>query len=340
MSACWMPRGSNRGRTVVPTGQVTPTGAPQPPAPVTPLSLSLVSEVAVLLEGTRGDAHDMPLRAHLQSPALSVVLPAYNEEGNLERTVRSVLRYLEATGRNHEVVVVNDGSRDGTGRIADELARQYPRVRVVHHRRNRGYGAALRSGFQAAQLAHVLLMDSDGQFDIEDLERLALMTNRAPIVVGYRARRADPPLRILNAWLYGLLIRCVLGLRLRDLDCAFKLIPRDALGAVGPVMSSGALFTAELMYRLVKAGYRVGEVGVRHFPRRHGKQTGAGIGVILRMFAELWSLRHRLLAERQPGPGSLREATRSWSSSVRTSASIHPYPPPLQAALPTSPACS
>ncbi|GIW39937.1 MAG: hypothetical protein KatS3mg076_0514 [Candidatus Binatia bacterium] len=229
---------------------------------------------------------------------LSVVLPAYNEEANIERVVRRVSEYLRARDLRHEILVVDDGSTDATGRILEELAREIPELRPLHHPSNRGYGAALRTGFEAARMKFVFYMDGDGQFDIGDLDRLLpLAGDEDRIVTGYRLERRDPFVRKLNAFLFGrVLVRLLLGVRVRDLNCAFKLIPRKVLESVR-LESTGALINAELYGRAIRKGFGIEEVGVHHYPREAGEQTGAHLRVILRAFYDLFRLWRRIVTE-------------------------------------------
>ena len=228
---------------------------------------------------------------------LSVVLPAYNEEANIERVVRSVAPYLESLGLDYELLVVNDGSADRTGAILDGLVAEFPRLRPLHHPRNRGYGGALRTGFSSARKRFVFYMDGDGQFDIKDLALvLPLATDEQHIVTGYRIERRDPFIRRLNAKLFGgWLVRIMLGVNVRDLNCAFKLIPKRVLDTIA-LETDSALINAELYGRAVRKGFGIKEVGVHHYPREAGVQTGAHLSVILRAFYDLFRLRQKILA--------------------------------------------
>jgi len=230
---------------------------------------------------------------------ISVVLPAFNEEANIERVAREAAQYLDTTGLDYEIIVVNDGSRDRTGEIIDRLAQELPRVHACHHPQNRGYGSALRTGFAAARKKFVFYMDGDGQFDIRELSLLLpLATDEDHIVTGYRIKRNDPFIRRLNARLFGgWLVRILLNVRVRDLNCAFKLIPRKVLEAV-TLESTGALINAELYGRAVRKGFGIKEVGVHHYPRTAGTQTGAHPMVILRAFYDLFRLRQKIVSER------------------------------------------
>jgi len=228
---------------------------------------------------------------------LSVVLPAYNEQENIEKVVRDCIAFLDTTGLDYELLVTNDGSADQTGSILDRLATELPRLKPQHHPKNRGYGAALRTGFDAASKRFVFYMDGDGQFDIRDLVHLLpLATDEDHIVTGFRIERRDPFLRRLNARLFGgFLVRIMLNVHVRDLNCAFKLIPKKVLDAIS-LESTGALINAELYGRAVRHGFRIKEVGVHHYPREAGVQTGAHLSVIVRAFKELFQLRRKIIS--------------------------------------------
>jgi len=223
--------------------------------------------------------------------SISAVLPAHNEEGNIATTVAACVSYLEENSSDYEVIVVNDGSRDRTREIVEEISSANPKVVLVNHEVNRGYGSALRSGFDRASKEYIFFMDSDGQFDIKDLDRLLPDASPDTVVIGYREDRADSIIRTLNAWLYGMYIYIVFGLRVKDMDCAFKVIPNAAYRAVRPIKSEGALFSAELLIKLKRKGFTFIQMPVRHFPRVFGSQTGANISVIIKMFRESWKLR-------------------------------------------------
>ncbi|MFN8642548.1 MAG: glycosyltransferase family 2 protein [Candidatus Binatia bacterium] len=226
---------------------------------------------------------------------LSVVLPAYNEEANIERVIRQVAAYLDPRGIDYEILPVNDGSRDRTGEILAAVAQELPRVRPQTHPQNRGYGAALRTGFDAAVKRFVFYMDGDGQFDIKDLDQLLPLASEDVIVTGFRIERRDPLIRRLNARLFGgWLVRVMLNVHVRDLNCAFKLIPKKVFETI-TLDSTGALINAELYGRAFRAGFGIREVGV-HYPREAGVQTGAHLSVILRAFYDLFRLRQQIIA--------------------------------------------
>jgi glycosyltransferase involved in cell wall biosynthesis len=235
-------------------------------------------------------------------PRLSYFFPAHNEEPNLAPLVEEALATLPAIAETWEIIVVDDGSRDATPQIADELTAAHPGlVRAVHHPVNRGYGSALRSGLAAARYDLVAFTDGDRQFRVEDLGRLTarLLEPDAPdAVAGYRIRRADPLVRTLYAKAYRLANRIFFGLRVRDVDCACKLFRRTALEGLR-VESGGAFFSAELLIKLRASGRQVVEVGVPHYPRTAGSASGARPSVVFRAVRDFWSLRLRLWTSRQ-----------------------------------------
>lgn len=216
---------------------------------------------------------------------ISIVLPALNEEQNIPDILRDIQAHAQRHDWNYEIIVVDDGSSDRTSAVAQQLSDTIP-VTVVRHPTNRGYGAALRSGFHAATKEWVLFTDSDRQFDIADMDTLIAHSSQAEFVIGYRANRQDHAGRKLNAWLFNRAVRLLFGLRVHDIDCAFKLMRRDALMTLN-LESSGALINTELLVKARQHTYRISEVPVTHLPRIHGAPTGARISVIVRALREL-----------------------------------------------------
>ena len=239
-------------------------------------------------------------------PALSIsaVLPAYNEEAIIERTVRHVAGVLSGLTERYEVVVVNDGSRDRTAAVLAALAEQEPELplRVVTHETNRGYGAALASGFDAAREELIFLTDGDKQFDVAELATfLAAMGDGTDLAIGWRRKRADPPLRLLNAWGWKLLVNGLFGYTARDIDCAFKLFRRSVWESL-TVHARGATFSAELLIKARRLDFATIELPVSHFPRTAGSPTGARPEVIVRAFRELFQLWRNLDRELAEDP--------------------------------------
>lgn len=225
--------------------------------------------------------------------AVSVFFPCYNEQQNIEPLVSDTHAALNNHVQQYEIIIINDGSTDNTAAIADGLRQRDDTITVVHHQVNRGYGAALISGFRTARYEWVFFTDGDNQFYMKEIELLLQETDFCDAVIGFRKNRQDRFHRIVYARAWHILIALVLGLRMRDIDCAFKLINKKMLENFD-LRSSGALISTELLLKLKHAGARIKEVGVSHRPRQFGTQTGGSPKVIIRAFAELVSLYREL----------------------------------------------
>ena len=237
---------------------------------------------------------------------LSVIFPALNEEGNIRCTVETILKVLPAVATRWEIIVVDDGSSDTTALICDDLKARYPEVQVVRHGQNRGYGAALKSGIMLAKYDLIFFSDSDGQFDLRDLQQLICWSSDYDIVAGYRAKRHDPLHRRMNALGWNILVRLVLGIKVRDIDCAFKLFRREVFDHV-QIRCVGAMVNTEILAQATQLGMRIREVKVSHFPRRYGKQSGANVRVVIKAFRELCRL-YRKLRHVAPDQAGLHSA--------------------------------
>ena len=225
--------------------------------------------------------------------SISVFFPCYNEQENVGRTVEKAIMVLEELNADFDVIIVDDGSSDGTGKIAVDIADRDDRVKVVRHRRNLGYGAALQSGFEAATKELVFYTDGDGQFDISEMPPLLELMDQYDIVSGYRLDRKDSAMRKINGWCWTKLVCLLFGLKIRDIDCAFKLYKREVFDNI-ELSSTGALIDTEILARAARKGYRITQKGVHHYRRTAGEQSGANLRVILRAFKELFVLQRRI----------------------------------------------
>ena len=242
-------------------------------------------------------------------PRLTFFFPAYNEEENLAETVRRALDEIgPLVGGSIEVLAVDDGSTDRTPELADELAAADPRVRV-HHQENRGYGGALRAGFANARGELICFSDGDLQFDLREMSRLLdrLANERRPVdvVIGYRIKRRDPPHRIFIAKTYNAVVSVAFGLRVRDIDCAMKLFRREVFEGLR-LDADSPFLSAELLIKLRARGERIAQLGVTHYPRAAGTNTGASFRKILRTFRDIGKLRWALWTRRSEVLGPLR----------------------------------
>jgi glycosyltransferase involved in cell wall biosynthesis len=246
---------------------------------------------------------------------ISVIFPAFNEEANIRCTIETVIKVLPKIARRWEIIVVNDGSTDDTALVCDELTARYPELKVIHHQQNRGYGAALKSGIMSANYDLIFFSDSDGQFDFNELPQLICWSEDFDIIAGYRAKRQDPLYRRLNALGWNVLVRLVLGIKIRDIDCAFKLFRRSVFDHI-QIRCVGAMVNTEIFAQAKRLGMRIRQVKVSHFPRRYGKQSGANPHVIAVAFRELcllWRKLHRVKPD-QAGLNSAVEETPSCST--------------------------
>ncbi|MFN8002439.1 MAG: glycosyltransferase family 2 protein [Acidobacteriota bacterium] len=227
----------------------------------------------------------------LTTPSISVFFPAYNDEGSIANLVRKTFAILPQLTNDYEIIVVNDGSSDGTAAVLDEMAKTQPRLRVVHHPRNRGYGGALRSGFEHATKDLVFYTDGDGQYDVSEISKLLpLLTPEIDIVNGYKIKRSDARRRVVLGGIYKFLARLLFNLPIRDVDCDFRLLRRTAVQSISLSSTSGVVCT-ELVYKLHAAGYRFAETPVHHYPRLHGQSQFFTLRRVARTaydFFDLW----------------------------------------------------
>jgi glycosyltransferase involved in cell wall biosynthesis len=242
---------------------------------------------------------------------VSIILPAFNEEANIERAVTRALEVMADLGLEHEVMVVDDGSRDSTRQVVEALVRQHhPRVRLLVHDMNQGYGAALRTGFGEARLSLVFFTDTDNQFDIAEIAYFLPQMEDYDVMTGFRVYRYDTVVRSMLSWIYNRMVAVMFRVRVRDVDCAFKLFRREVIDQI--TLETDNFFAAtELLARARKWNFRIGEKGVRHYPRTAGETTvrPSDIPRTLREMARMWqrinvpsvSQKRRLLADAQRG---------------------------------------
>jgi glycosyltransferase involved in cell wall biosynthesis len=232
-------------------------------------------------------------------PGLSVFFPAYNDAGTIASLVVAAHMTARELTDDYEVIVIEDGSPDHTGALLDELASHFPWLRVVHHETNRGYGGALRSGFEAASKALVFYTDGDAQYDPREMTALfAAMTDEVDFVNGYKIGRSDPLHRIVIGRAYHWFVKLCFGLRLRDVDCDFRLIRRHVFDKVTLTRSSGVI-CVELMKKVQDHGYRIAEVPVHHYHRAYGKSQFFNFPRVARTLLDLTRLWAELVLRKQ-----------------------------------------
>lgn len=221
---------------------------------------------------------------------LSVFMPAYNEEGSIVSTVENVVKVLIELKINWEVLVINDGSKDNTAGEVKKLELKYPSVHLINHEVNMGYGHALKTGFSQAKYSWVAFVDSDGQFDFDEIKKLIEKTDEADVILGYRLNRADPFRRRIFTWGWKMLALVLLGLNVRDYSCGFKLIKKKVIESIWPIESEEKVTQIEMLIKAKKKGFKFAEVGVHHYPRTAGVPTGANLSVVKKSFADMLKL--------------------------------------------------
>jgi glycosyltransferase involved in cell wall biosynthesis len=247
----------------------------------------------------------MPPTSPQRPPGLSIFFPAYNDGGTIASMVVSALLTARNLTPDHEVIVVNDGSKDQTPQILDELARTFPEVRIVHHPQNRGYGGALRSGFEHARKDFVFYTDGDAQYDPAEMAALwERMDESVDLVNGFKISRSDPFHRIFIGRLYHHMVRLLFGLRVRDVDCDFRLMRRGIFDRVTLTKNSGVI-CLEMMKKIQDAGFRIAEVPVHHYHRAYGKSQFFNFRRIFRTGVDVMRLWVELVVRKpSPAPGA------------------------------------
>jgi len=218
-------------------------------------------------------------------PSISAFFPCLNEEKNIQPLVEQLATILPKVAKKFEIIIIDDGSTDKTPRIAQQLSSDLPYVRTITHPSNRGYGASLHSGFEAAQYDWIFFTDGDLQFDVSELQKFLPHTQKFSVIIGYRIKRAEGNLRAFNAKMFRLFIDTLFRVHVKDIDCACKLSKKNSLYDVF-LDSKGAMISAEMLYRLKKKRLPFKQIPVTHYPRKFGKPTGNNPKVVIRAGVE------------------------------------------------------
>lgn len=224
---------------------------------------------------------------------LSVFFPCYNEENNIEATVDKAVKVLEKTAKKWEIIIINDGSKDKTGEVALRIQKKYSNIKIVTHSPNRGYGAAFKSGLYNAKYQWIAFTDSDGQFDFSEIKNfIATQKNtNADLVIGYYLGRKVSQAVIISSKIWELIVFILFGLKVKDIDCGFKFISKKVVETIPKLEAErGAFISSEFLIKAKKAGFKIVEIGVHHYPRTEGQATGRQLKVILKSFSDLLKL--------------------------------------------------
>ena len=223
----------------------------------------------------------------IKSMSISVFFPAYNDSQTIPRLVKGVIKTLKKITKDYEVIIVNDGSKDNTAAVAEELSRKYKNVRVVHHRTNKGYGAALKTGFKSSTKDFVFYTDGDAQYDVKELEKLVGNLGDADVVNGYKLKRSDDLYRVVLGRLYHWGAKMLFNIRLRDIDCDFRLIRRKVFDKISLESNSGVI-CVEMMKKIQNAGFKIVEIPVHHYPRESGSSQFFKLKRLIPVFTGLF----------------------------------------------------
>lgn len=228
---------------------------------------------------------------------ISVFMPVYNEEANLQRVVLKTISVLDRVAEKWELLIIDDGSRDSTYEVALELTKSDKRIRLISHKENRGYGSALSSGFYNSKFSWIVFTDSDGQFDFNEITGFVekQKDTNADLVIGYYKSRKVSFGKIITSRLWEFLVFLFFGLRVHDIDCGFKLISKKVIDKIARLESErGAFISSELLIKSKKAGFKIVEIPVTHYPRTKGEGTGRDLNVIIKSFTDLFKLWKKL----------------------------------------------
>ena len=232
---------------------------------------------------------------------MSLFFPVYRDEATVERVTRKAVAVMEGLAREYEVIIVDDGSPDHAGQVADELARSLPRVRVIHHGTNRGYGAALRTGIHAARYDWICFTDGDDEYEIEDVRKLVRLREFYDLVITFRYAKRYSGVRIFISYVYNKLLRLLFQTRYRDISCGLRLIRKSVADELD-LQSTSPFIGAEIAIKTLIKGYRVGEVGVQTFPRELGKGSSTTLPNILATIRDMLAVRRTIFSPEYDRP--------------------------------------
>jgi glycosyltransferase involved in cell wall biosynthesis len=224
---------------------------------------------------------------------LSVFFPCYNEEKNITNTVKKAVPILNEIAKKWEIIIINDGSKDKTAEVALKIQNDFPNIRIITHNPNRGYGAAFKSGFYNAKYKWITFTDADGQFDFSEIKNFieTQKNTQADLVIGYYLSRQVSKVAIITSKIWELIVFILFGLHVKDIDCGFKFVSKKVIDTIPKLEAErGAFISSEFLIKAKKAGFKINEIGVHHFPRVEGQATGRQLKVIIKSFSDLFRL--------------------------------------------------
>ncbi|MFZ5878872.1 MAG: glycosyltransferase family 2 protein [Chloroflexota bacterium] len=233
--------------------------------------------------------------------SISLFFPVYGDEGTVRLVAEKALRFLSSVEAEYEIIIVDDGSPDQSGEIADALAREHSCIRVIHHPRNLGYGAALRSGLAACKFEHICMIDGDDEYDIQDFHKLLRLKDYYDLIITFRYKKLYSNMRVFISWVYNTLLRWMFRTSFRDVSTGIRLVRKSALQAI-ELESNSPFIGAEMATKLMLKGYRIGEVGIQTFPRAFGRGASTSVPNILATMRDMWRIYNKVFSDRYDLP--------------------------------------
>jgi glycosyltransferase involved in cell wall biosynthesis len=228
--------------------------------------------------------------------SVSLFFPVYRDERTVRTVAEKALRLLSSLGGEHEVIIVDDGSPDRSGEIADELAKEHQQIRVIHHPRNLGYGAAVQSGIAASRFDYVCMTDGDDEYEIEDFRKLLKLRDRYDLIITFRYKKIYSGARIFVSWVYNGLLRVLFRTPFRDVSTGLRLARRSVLEDID-LEATSPFIGAELAIKAMLKGYLVGEVGIQTFPRALGAGSSTSLPNIVATMRDMWRVYRRVFSD-------------------------------------------
>lgn len=228
--------------------------------------------------------------------SVSFFCPAYNDAGNLPDLIPVVVYFLNRNAEKYEITIIDDGAKDGTGKVADEMAAKFPNISVIHHEKNKGYNASLKEGFEKGKYDYVMYTDGDNQYDVRELEPYLYLLEKNDIIAGYAIKKAVSPFRKFQSWVHNTLINILFLSNFKDINCSLKIFKKDVLNSI-KIKSSpyGAFIDAELILKSKMLGYKIAQFPVTHYERKSGLASGSKPSLIFSTIKDMVNLRLNLI---------------------------------------------
>ena len=241
----------------------------------------------------------------MKNREISLFFPVYKDEKTVEVVAMKAIACLQDMAEHFEIIIINDASPDKSGEIADQLSKKYPQIRVIHHEKNEGYGAAFKAGISAARYNYICMVDGDDEYDIYDLVKMAGLMEYYPLVIGFRYKKLYSAKRVFISHVYNSVLRIIFKTKFRDISTGIRFFDRKILGDVH-LTSNSPFIGAELAIKTMLAGYPVGELGIQTFPRKFGTGSAVSFKNILLTISDMFKMRKEIFSDEYQLPAGRR----------------------------------